>query len=118
MSTLRLNTFRTSPIIATGLALAACYGTLALTLLLPAIGIPFAVSEGPWAITIVTLTLLALVTFALRAHRHKNWKPFALAALGAVVVSWVMFVSYHQLIEITAFALLIAAAILVRRVTA
>lgn len=91
------------------LALIACYGTLATLGLLAAAGLgrpnP---DETLWAAAIALFAVLTAVSVALGAGRHGHAGPPLLAAAGASVVLFALFVHYHMLVEGTGFVLLAA----------
>ncbi|WP_163558740.1 MerC family mercury resistance protein [Halomonas sp. NO4] len=96
---------------ALGLALASCYGTLALAALLPLLGVSLAVNEGTWATTIAGFVLLTLGVLVAGFRRHRAIGPPLLAASGAAMVLYALFIDYHALVELAGFVLLAAAAL-------
>ncbi len=97
------------------LSVVVCYGTLALVTLLALVGVTLTINEGAWATAIVVLAWIAVLAIGVNIRRHRNFGPFVLADIGALLVSWVMFVDYSRTLEIVGFALLIVAAIWDRR---
>ena len=97
--------------LALGLAVLACYGTLAVTSILSLVGITLAVNEGAWAGAIVLFTLLTALTLAASARKHRAAGPAVVAAVGAAVMIYTLFASYSPVVELAAFALLAAAAL-------
>lgn len=97
--------------VAVALSMAACYGTLALVLLLSMAGITLNVHEGAWATAIVVFAWVAVLATAVNIPRHRNFVPFILADVGALLISWVMFVSYSRGLELLGFAMLVVAAL-------
>jgi arsenite methyltransferase len=93
------------------LAIAACYGTLAVLAILSLMGATLTLHEGAWAGAIVVFALLALAGIALGRQRHGRSAPTALALAGAALILWVMFAYYDRLIELAGFALLLGGAI-------
>lgn len=92
------------------LSLVACYGTLALVTLLASVGITLDVHEGAWATVIVALAWIAVLAMGVNIPIVRSFSPFILADMGALLVSWVMFVNYSRGLEILGFAMLAAAA--------
>jgi hypothetical protein len=93
----------------------ACYGTLATITLLSLAGITLNIHEGAWATVIVVFAWIAVLAMGVNRQRYGTFVPFILADIGALLVSWVMFVDYSRTVEIAGFALLIVAALLDRR---
>lgn len=93
------------------LAVAACYGTLAVVAILSAMGVRLTLHEGTWAGAIVFFAILALVAIALGRQRHGRSAPTTLTLAGAVMILWVMLAQYALLMELIGFALLVCAAI-------
>lgn len=101
--------------IAVALSLVACYGTLAVVLLLSAAGITMNVHEGAWATAIVVFAWIAVLAMGVNIPVYRNFGPFVVADIGALLVSWVMFVDYSRTLEMLGFVLLMAAALWDRR---
>lgn len=93
------------------LSLVACYGTLALVLALSAIGVTFDLHEGAWATVIVALAWIAVLAMGVNIPRHGSFVPFILADVGALLVSWVMFIQFSRGLELLGFAMLAVAAL-------
>ncbi|GMQ96221.1 MAG: hypothetical protein BMS9Abin14_747 [Gammaproteobacteria bacterium] len=104
--------------VAVVLSVVVCYGTLALVTLLTLVGITLTINEGAWATAIVVLAWIAVLAMGVNMRRHRSFGPFILADIGALMVSWVMFVDYSRTMEIVGFALLIVAAVWDRRLRA
>ena len=96
--------------VATGLSLAACYGTLAAISLLGALGIAIALNEAVWAGMIVAFAALAVVGLGLGMARHRRPWPILIGAAGAAAIGYVMYVQYDRMIELAGFVLLCIAA--------
>lgn len=93
-----------------GMALAACYGTLAGLALLAAAGLGrTSPDETLWAGTIAFFAVLTALAVISGADRHRHPGPPLLAAGGAGVVIFALYVHYHQLIESAGFLVLGAA---------
>jgi SAM-dependent methyltransferase len=86
-------------------ALLACYGTLAAVAALAAAGVAVALDEAAWAAAIVALAALAALAVLAGHRRHRRIGPGITAVLGAVVIGYVMFVSYSIVFELAGFAL-------------
>lgn len=103
-------------------SIVACYGTLALVTVLSAAGVAMSVHEGAWATFIVVFAWIAVLAMGVNLRRHRNIGPFILSDMGALLVSWVMFVDFNRTMEVSGFALLVIAALwdrmLLRRVPA
>jgi SAM-dependent methyltransferase len=94
-----------------GLAILACYGTLALIAVLSALGFSLAVHEGAWAGAIVLFAILAVASIAAGARRHGSAGPLVPAILGGAMIGYAMFWDYSRAVEIAGFAFLTAAAV-------
>jgi arsenite methyltransferase len=90
----------------------ACYGTLATIALLSLAGITLNIHEGAWATAVVIFAWIAVLAMGVNRPHYGTFGPFILADIGALLVSWVMFVDYSRTLEIAGFALLIVAALL------
>lgn len=96
--------------VATVLSIVACYGTLLVIGALSLLGISLAVHTGVWAGAISLFAVLAVVGVALGYKRHRTAAPLVLGVIGLGLIVWVVFGSYSRLLELIAFAILIAAA--------
>lgn len=93
-----------------GLALAACYGTLAAAGLLTALGAGrIALDPNLWAGSIAAFTGLTATAVATGTRRHGGNGPTAAAVLGAAAVLFALYVHYRVWIEAAGFATLAAA---------
>lgn len=88
------------------LALAACYGTLALVALLPVLGVSLMLNETVWAGAIAVFALLTAVAVGAGALRHRRAGPPVVAGVGVGTVLHALFVDYHMLLEAAGFVLL------------
>ena len=93
---------------ATALSLVACYGTLAAIGLLGALGVSIALDEAVWAGAILVFAWLALLALLLRQRRHGRPWPIVLAAIGVVLITFTMTMTYERTIELAGFAFLCA----------
>lgn len=93
------------------LALAACYGPLALFIALALLGVMVPIDEGMWAITISVLFAASAVIVVVGFTVHKVPWPAILAVVGFAIVLWVMFSTYNALVELAAFILLFSGAL-------
>ncbi|MFP4137864.1 MAG: MerC domain-containing protein, partial [Halomonas sp.] len=98
-------------VVALVLALASCYGTLALAALLPLLGVGLAINEGAWATTIAVFVLLTLGVLGAGYRRHRATGPPLLAGAGAALVLYALFIDYRALVELAGFVLLTGAAL-------
>lgn len=94
------------------LAMLVCYGGLAAVAILPVFGLGFGVDPTAWAGTIMTFTLLTALAIAIGGRRHRAPAPPILAAAGAGLVAYALFIDYRMIVELSGFALLATAAIL------
>lgn len=94
---------------ATIVALIACYGTLTLLGILGFLGLALTLNEGLWALIITLAALLAAVGTGINVPRHKQPWPLATAILGAVILTYTMFISYSVIVEALGFAVLVGA---------
>lgn len=101
--------------VALGLALLSCYGTLALAALLALLGIGLALDDGAWALAIATFVVLTLAALAAGLRRHGAPGPLLLAAVGGGLILFALFIAYHPLVELAGFLLLGIAALRDRR---
>jgi hypothetical protein len=100
---------------ATVSSIVACYGTLVFVSILSFFGITVNIHEGTWAGVITLLAWLAFAGVAMNFRRHRALGPLVVAAAGAVLITWVMFISFNRFLEIVGFAGLITAALWERR---
>jgi len=91
---------------ATALSLLACYGTLAATALLGALGVSIGLGETAWAGTIVVFAWLALLALWCGWRRHRALRPITIAAVGVMIITFTMLAAYDRVLELTGFALL------------
>lgn len=91
---------------AAGLALIACYGTLAAVGLLGALGVTIALNEAVWAGAIVIFAWLTLLALRLRRRRHGQLWPIALGAVGVAMITYTMMAAYERVIELVGFVFL------------
>ena len=96
--------------VAVVLAVLVCYGSLALAGLLAQMGITLSIHPGVRAAAMVVLVWIAVLGLGINLHRYRNFGPFLLADLGALMVSWVTLVDYSRAMESSGFVLLMAAA--------
>ncbi len=92
------------------LSILACYGTLAFVSILSLLGITVNIDTGIWAGVITFFAWFAVAGVAGSFRRNRAVGPLIVAAVGAVLVTWVMFVSSNRIVEIFGFFGLIFAA--------
>ena len=112
-SRLRQARWRLAGALSLGVAIVACYGTLAALALFSAAGINLAVNETVWAAVIVLAAACAALAVVARAWRTGEGRlaaGFALA--GAALVAWTQLGRYDFALELVGFALLAAAVII------
>jgi arsenite methyltransferase len=95
--------------VAVVLAVLVCYGSLALAGLLAQTGVTLTIHQGVRAAVSVVLVWLAVLGMGINLHRYRNFGPFILSDLGALLVSWVMVVEHSRAMESTGFILLMVA---------
>jgi arsenite methyltransferase len=91
-------------------AAVVCYGTLAAVALLGVLGVGLALDEGLWAGAIALFAVLAALAVVAGMRRHGAYGPPVLAAAGAGVILYALFVDYSMLVELSGFLLLAGAA--------
>jgi len=93
------------------LAVAACYGTLAVVALLSIVGISIKIDESTMANLITGLLVLALggMGYSYSVHRYPG--PLMLSVASAAMLLWVFYGSYSKLLELSGFAALVIASI-------
>ncbi|WP_366555164.1 MerC family mercury resistance protein [Aquibaculum sediminis] len=91
---------------ATIMSLIACYGTLAAIALLGALGATIALNQAVWAGAIVIFAWLALLALLLRYRQHRRFLPIVIAAVGVILITYTMTISYDRIIELVGFAFL------------
>lgn len=92
-------------------SLAACYGTRALGVALSALGIGFPVNHVAWATLVAVFAWTGVLAMGVNLRRHGAFAPFLLGDLGALTLSWVMFVDSDRVMEVIGFVLLVTGAI-------
>ena len=95
--------------VAVVLAVLVGYGSLALAGLLAQTGVTLSIHQGVRAAVSVVLVWLAVLGMGINLHRYRNFGPFILSDLGALLVSWVMVVEPSPAMESTGFILLMVA---------
>jgi hypothetical protein len=101
--------------LATVISILACYGTLAFVSLLSLFGLSLNIQEGAWAGVITLFAWLAFIGVAINFRRYRALGPLLIGAAGAVLITWVMYVSFNRILEIAGFAGLITAILWERR---
>jgi arsenite methyltransferase len=96
-------------VLALAAALLACYGTLVALGLLAVLGIGLALDEAIWAGAIALFAVLTALALVPGFRRHHGLGPSLLAAGGAGVIVYALFVNYHTLTELAGFATLAGA---------
>ena len=97
--------------LSTFLSLLACYGTLAFVSILSFVGITVSIHTGVWAGVITFFAWFAVAGVAGNFKRHRSVGPLIVAAIGAALITWAMFVSFNRVVEIAGFSGLIYAAL-------
>lgn len=93
-------------IVGLGVALLACYGTLAVVGLASLYGVSLMLNETVWAGAIALFTLLTAASVMVGRRLHGSALPLSLAGLGAALVVYALFVDYWIVIELTGFLVL------------
>lgn len=96
-------------VIAGGMAVLTCYGLLALTALLPLVGMRLILDETVWAAAIVILTLFTLFAVLPGFRYHRSVFPAGAASAGSGLILYALLVDYGAVIELAGFALLLIA---------
>lgn len=96
-------------IITMTLAVLACYGLLALTALLPLIGVRLALDEAAWAGSIVALAALTVFAVLPGFRRHRSPVPGLGALAGGGLILHALLIDYRMLVELAGFGLLTGA---------
>lgn len=89
-----------------GMALLACYGTLAAVGLLSLYGVSVMLNETVWAGAIGLFTVVTVATTVVGVRLHGSRKPAVAGALGAGLVLYALFVDYDRLVELAGFLVL------------
>ncbi len=92
-----------------GLALLACYGTLAAVGLLAVLGFGLALDETLWAGVIVAFNLITVALIVPGVRRHRAYTPTLLAIAGGGAVVYTMLIDYRFAVELTGFMILAGA---------
>ncbi|MDZ7839754.1 MAG: hypothetical protein U5R46_02875 [Gammaproteobacteria bacterium] len=92
-----------------GMALLACYGTLAAVGLLGLYGVGLMLNQTVWAGAIALFTVLAAASTVAGVWVHGSCGPPACGLLGGELVLYALFVDYHVLVELAGFLVLGAA---------
>lgn len=96
-------------IISVILAVLACYGVLALTALLPLIGIRLVLDEGVWAGVIAALAVVTVLAVLPGFRCHRNAAPVVAAVVAGGLILHALLVEYRMLVELAGFVLLAGA---------
>lgn len=106
------NALRTKmwPIWSVAIALLLCKGLLILTIALAAIGMTITIPLGLWTAAVDVAVLVAVAAFWRRRQRSGQNLPFALAAVGAVMVIANMHGFVPPIVEWIGLVLLVLAA--------
>jgi len=102
--------------LATVLSILACYGTLAFVSIMSIFGVTININSGVWAGVITLFAWLVVLSTAMNYRNLRAIGPLILAVVGAAVITYVMFITFHRLLEITGFTAIIAASVWERRV--
>jgi arsenite methyltransferase len=97
--------------VATGLSFLTCYGTLAVNLLLGALGAAVAFNEFVWAGFITGFAMIAVLGLAASIRHYRRYWPVVLGAAGLAVIIYAMYIEYHRWTELAGFALLVTASV-------
>lgn len=97
-------------VLALGLAILSCYGTLAAVALLAMLGAGRTLDDGIWAGAIALFTVLAAAAIATGVRHHRAPGVAATAVTGAGAILYALFVDYSAMLELAGFVLLALAA--------
>lgn len=95
-------------LVALGMALLSCYGTLLAVAALPLLGLSLPLDEGLWAGTILVFATLAVLAAFTGVRRHRRPEPTLVALAGLGVLAYTFLVHYHLAVELAGFGLLTA----------
>ena len=87
-----------------------CYGTLAIINLLSRVGVAVALNDTLWAGAIVATASLAVGGLLLGMARHRKAWPVLIGGIGAIFLSYAMYIEYLLVVELGGFILLSIAA--------
>lgn len=96
-------------LVALALAVLACYGTLAATVLLSLAGITLAINETAWTAIVMLFVVLAVAAVAAGTRRHGSVMPTVLGSVGVATLAYTQFVDYTLLVDLIGFGVLAAA---------
>lgn len=96
-------------VLVAGVAVLACYGVLALTALLPLLGIRLVLDQAAWAAAIVVFTLLTVFAVLPGFRCHRSVLPSGVAIAGSGLIVYALLVEYAAWIELAGFAVLVTA---------
>ncbi len=96
-------------VLALAVSLAVCYGTLGLIAVLSTFGFALLPDQATVEFVAVALAVIATASVSDGARRHGGLRPLLLVVAGAALLSTLMIVGMNRLLELIAFALLIAA---------
>lgn len=99
-------------LIGLGMALLACYGTLAAVGFLSLYGASLMLNQAVWAGAIALFTLLAAVSTLASVRFHGSSVPPVLGAFGTGLVLYALFIDYHFAVELAGFLVLTGAVVL------
>jgi rhodanese-related sulfurtransferase len=94
---------------ATALAIVSCYGTVLLLGALSLLGVSVAINERAWAGAISGFAGVAAILIAASGRKRRSFGPTLVATIGFAFILWAMYGAYTRLVEISGFALLVAA---------
>lgn len=103
------------PNIAAVLSIVACYGTLAAVSILGVFGVTLNIHEGAWAGVITLFGWLVPLGMIFNARSSRAIGPLLTASGGAVLITWVMFMTFNRVVEILGFVALLSAIVWDRR---
>lgn len=96
-------------IVSMALAVLACYGLLALTALLPLIGVRLVLGEAAWAGAIAGFAVLTVLAVLPGYRHHRSPGPGVGALAGGGLILYALLVDYHVLVELAGFVILAGA---------
>lgn len=92
------------------LAVLACYGVLALTALLPLIGVRLVLDGAVWSGVIAALAAVTVLAVLPGYRCHRNAAPGTAALVAGGLILYAVLVDYQALVELAGFVVLVGAA--------
>jgi SAM-dependent methyltransferase len=91
---------------ALALSIAACYGTLAATVLLSLAGVTLAINAAAWSGAILAFAALAVLAIAAGVRKHGAYAPLGTGLAGAAILAYAHLVDFSFGVELVGFVAL------------